>query len=1244
MSVRANPNAPLRANETDSRLVERAPAAADAVAWVWRADSDQFQLDQRWLENREIDFDARGVSLQDWLRTIHPDDRAALRRQLGRATTTDPIECEYRLARGDDAWLWVLHRGRVIERDATGAPRLALGLLVDIDARKRAESSFAEDQARLATALWGARAAFWQWHVPTDSGTSSAMWFAITGYSREQWESVPHPWTSRLHPDDRARVERHLADHVSGRIDKVEHEYRIKVANGSWKWMLDRGRAIEWDLDGKPTLVMGVSLDIDSAKRAEDELRTVQSRLHTAVWGASAGLWELDFRTGLTHWYNDWCSRHDIDPCDGEDHVARWDDNLHPDEGPEAKRRSAAHVAGDRDYYDADYRIRTRRGDWCWVFERGRVVERDGAGQALRMVGICMDNAERKVANLELLANKERLETALSHSGAGPWELRISTDEANHSDAFYQLFGVTPAVGRADRRFWQNHVHPEDLRPAIDSYKRAAAAGQDAHEVEYRFRHADGSWHWAFDRMSILERNAAGAPERIVGLTVDITDRKSRELALIASDRRFRTAAEAISGIVYEIDLQTGVVERHGVERMLGYTSAELASSVEAWTQICHPDDRERFERDRWAVANTGVAGDATNYRIRHRDGHYLTVSETPVLLRDITGTPARIVGFTVDITQNINERTALADSEALFRTVAALAPGFVFESAFLSDGSSQIVRVSEGFERAMGCDLNEFQRRGHWGGALAESSQAVGRAIYEQLLAGASLVCDELQIRRPDGSARWLAVRSRSVHDQDGRVTGSIGSATDITERRASDEALRRSQAQLMAIAESSPDWLVLVDADMRVQYINHPMMGRAPDALIGCFVRDIAPPEDMDRVAQAVAHVLETGEPADLEQTYGREPARLFDMRIRVVRAGDRVAGAVICATDITARRAADELRATQARILEALREAVAVVNLDNVICIANPSFDAMFGFAPGAAVGASLEPLVVAGAVSQRNRIDRQMREAAGLPHAVPVEFDCLRRDGSAFTANCVATQIVIGDREHWLVAFTDVTERKRMEREVLEIASREQLRIGSDLHDGLGQDLTGIALMMRSVVVQLRKENSAVRADVEDIIGLVNAAIESTRAMARGLSPVGAAGGGLVAGLRSLAARGLERFGVHTNFTTRLEVPLSIDDCSAGHLYRIAQEAFTNSVRHGRVTEVQIDLHTYADGLQLTISDNGRGFDPHTLRGDGMGLKLMRYRAQMLHGDLTVDTSDSGGVAVQCTCSHPRSQVG
>jgi signal transduction histidine kinase len=139
------------------------------------------------------------------------------------------------------------------------------------------------------------------------------------------------------------------------------------------------------------------------------------------------------------------------------------------------------------------------------------------------------------------------------------------------------------------------------------------------------------------------------------------------------------------------------------------------------------------------------------------------------------------------------------------------------------------------------------------------------------------------------------------------------------------------------------------------------------------------------------------------------------------------------------------------------------------------------------------------------------------------------------------------------------------------------------------------------------------------------------------MARGLAPVGADRGGLIAGLQSMAVRGMERYGVRAHFNTSLREPLTLDDGAATHLYRIAQEAFTNAIRHGRVTQVTIELATGEGTLSLSVQDNGRGFDERNV-SNGMGMKLMRYRAQMLGGDVTISNNEAGGVIVRCSCPH------
>jgi PAS domain S-box-containing protein len=1092
--------------------------SAQAAVWDWQITSDRFHVDEAWLRTLGVEPATHGEFGNDeWKRRIHPDDHGALAAAIDSCHHGSArFECEYRLLAAGHRWLWVLHRGRVTQRDRDGSAVRLGGLLLDIDRRKGEELARSDSESRLATALWGARAAFWQWHVPSNARTASPLWLAMTGYSRAQWDAMPNPWQGNLHPDERDRVERQLQEHAQGLRDSVEFEYRFQTANGEFRWMQDRGRAVEWDLQGRPVLVIGVTLDIDAAKRAEAHLRSNEHMLETAAWGAGIGLWETNFVTDTTRWFNDWCERHDIDPCDGSGHVGRWDEHLHPDEGPEATRRFNEHVNGKADYYDAEYRIRTRSGPWRWVFERGRVVERDAQGKAIRMLGVCMDLDETKVAERRANARNERVEHALQLTTAGVWDWDVERNQTNHTDGYYRVFGVDPAFGRANVRSWRQLLGT-DPEAEIEKFRerlRFVDPSAQVLETEYRFRHTDGSWHWALDRAFVVDRDEHGATRRVLGLVVDITSRKIRETALSAADQRFRAVARELRCVIYEIDAETGLSTGEGSDRILGYAQSELPRAAD-WAALVHPDDQPLLQQwfDRNAEHMT-----ALQYRIRHRDGHWVTLLDSPCVVRDASGKVVRIVGVAIDITSQ----------------------------------------------------------------------------------AGAQ-------------------------------------------------EALRQSQEMLQMVAEGTGDWLYLVDTDRRVQFLNRCMSSLPRDQVIGRRIDELAEPSDRDALRQAVQKVLDTGEPVDVELGIAEENARFFDARIRAVHGGTGIRGAVINVTEITDRRAATQLRETQARMFELLHEGVVVIDINNMIRMANPAFERMFGFTPGSAMGTPVGDLIAQPAGLRREQLEQHLlgpvneNRADAVPHA-PVEFKCRRRDGSTFDAACVATLTHLDGATHRLAVITDVTERRQLEREILEIAGREQLRIGSDLHDGLGQDLTGVALMLRSVVAQLRKENSVARADVEDIISLVNGAIESTRAMARGLAPVGADRGGLIAGLQSMAVRGMERYGVRAHFNTSLKEPLTLDDGAATHLYRIAQEAFTNAIRHGRVTQVTIELATADNLLTLSVQDNGRGFDERNSSNNGLGLKLMRYRAQMLGGDVTIANNPAGGVVVRCTCPHRAHSAG
>ncbi len=224
------------------------------------------------------------------------------------------------------------------------------------------------------------------------------------------------------------------------------------------------------------------------------------------------------------------------------------------------------------------------------------------------------------------------------------------------------------------------------------------------------------------------------------------------------------------------------------------------------------------------------------------------------------------------------------------------------------------------------------------------------------------------------------------------------------------------------------------------------------------------------------------------------------------------------------------------------------------------------------------------------------------------------------------------------DRFLIATgVDITDRKRLEAAVLEISSREERRIGQDLHDGLGQHLTGIAFLSKVLEHKLSERSLPESADAAKIVKLVNEAIHKTRELARGLLPVMSDSRGLMSALQQWANEVEDLFQARCRFDC--EDPVLVQNAdAANHLYRIAQEAVHNAIKHGKASNIWIALSAGDDGGRLSVGDDGCGIaDPP--QQNGMGLHIMRYRAGMIGGVLEVKPDDSHGTLV--TCIFPAS---
>jgi two-component system CheB/CheR fusion protein len=243
--------------------------------------------------------------------------------------------------------------------------------------------------------------------------------------------------------------------------------------------------------------------------------------------------------------------------------------------------------------------------------------------------------------------------------------------------------------------------------------------------------------------------------------------------------------------------------------------------------------------------------------------------------------------------------------------------------------------------------------------------------------------------------------------------------------------------------------------------------------------------------------------------------------------------------------------------------------------------------------------------------------------------------VRKDGSVFWANVIITSLhdEAGNHRGFAHVARDITELKRLEREVVEISEQEQRRIGRDLHDGLGQELTGVAFLTQNVGRQLADAQRPEAVAVARISSMILLAIEKTRDLAKGLSPVEWGPDGLTAALQNLTIRIRELYGIPCEFRRGRATEVASHP-AAVHLYRIAQEALSNAARHSRASHIFVSLDGDDRRVTLSVEDDGIGIPTSVLGGKGMGLHLMPYRARTIGATFDFQPRPGGGTIIRC----------
>lgn len=509
--------------------------------------------------------------------------------------------------------------------------------------------------------------------------------------------------------------------------------------------------------------------------------------------------------------------------------------------------------------------------------------------------------------------------------------------------------------------------------------------------------------------------------------------------------------------------------------------------------------------------------------------------------------------------------------------------------------------------------------------------------------------------------------------------------SGEEIKRRRARScgPAFLKRQAQILDVTLSSiADFAYSFDRAGRFIYANEALanlLGLTAEEMVGKNFHDLNyPPELAERLQRQIGHVFQTKEIVQDETSFtnpgGLEGYYEYIFRPVLVPGGD-VDVVVGSTRDITERKKSERaLLESEERfrlLIEGARDyAMFLLDRDNLITFWSVGAERIFGWTPAEAIGRSAA-MIFTPEDRRNGAVEKEIRTAAVEGRAPDRRFH-LRKDGSRFWADGVLMRLeehdtlsgfakVARDATDQLTIENELrhardemeqrvlertralmrtnaelertmAQRRQLERELLEISEREKRRIGEDLHDMVCQELTATALFLKSSAKNMAKRDPAAAETLEAAALTVNRNVGIARELARGLQAVELSAAGLKNALRALAARAVENSGIKCHFKAARGVRVP-NDTVALHLYRIAQEAVANAVRHSGAKNVLIALDRSATHTCVSVQDDGKGFTVRARR-KGLGLHMMRYRANALGGELRIERRRRGGMDITC----------
>jgi len=857
------------------------------------------------------------------------------------------------------------------------------------------------------------------------------------------------------------------------------------------------------------------------------------------------------------------------------------------------------------------------------------------SGRVTHLSGSIQDITKRRNSEMALHESEELYRRIVQTAEEGIWTIdaRSLTDYVNPKMAKMMGYKAEEMIGRPISDFLDDEGKSL-LATHIKNRKKGISA-----QFEFKYMRKDGTPLWAFVSTNPITNNK-GVYVGAMALLTDTSARRAAEAAMQESNAQFRAIFEQAAVGVALIDSNTcrflNVNQRAcDIARL---TRRQMMATT--FMHIAHPDDAQANQEQMEKLKAGKIQTFTMEKRHLHADGSITWIDLTVSPMWKKGAPPSRHIAIMQDITERKLVEQSLARTTQMLERTGQMAKIGGWELDIASKKlfwSLETCRLFE-IESKTAPSLKQAIQ------FYATKERPVIRAAVQAAIEHGTAYDLELPVLTSKGRRFWARTQGFAIR-KNGKTVQLIGTFQDITEHKQAEQALIESEVRFRTVFEQAVVGVGLVDfttgrfVDVNRRFCT--ITGRSRKEMLKIAFDAIAHPEDRTKYHH-LHKQLKAAKSSEfqVEQRYVRPDGTEVWVNLNaslLSTMSGRPNQLLVMVEDITSRKLAEANYRRELGFNEILAShtSAIIIMLDRHghLIHANEATLQMLGYKRKDLIGKPppwksdfMDP-------AEKLRSQKRFKEMLAGKNIASHEVTLIGKDRKRHLValSSIITRTPEGAVDRIIVTGTDLTERNRLQKEILKISEQEQARIGHNLHDGVGQTMTGVASLIEALECELSGDQKKSAARIHH---LMQDAIQEVRHMSHSMSPASVKNRGLGGALHLLAET--IRTNHRTTCTCEVNPDIKIDDQEKEtHIYRIAQEAANNALRHGHPSSVHLSLQRMGKHeAVLKIDDNGSGLGKRTPEHTGIGLRVMDYRANLIDGSLTIKTRPRGGVSVIC----------